>query len=255
MMTHHMLSPHPWRHGRQRGLGLLDTLVGLVIGLLAVGATLQALHSMQRSQQDMGAQQQLEDDARQLLQSLSQQLAMTGSASWHTEANGNLSLHRAAEPAISIETDPRGQTIITTRYAIAPTAGRAGCLSLSADTLGGTASNRYYLGSDRVLRCSANGYVQPLANEVRQWRWWLALPEGGRLRWHAASSTLSPQAVARTQALRVCVHLQGARSTAASASPTHTGATRGCDGRNWPDNGRHQTVQTRTIWLSALAAP
>lgn len=255
MMTQLTLGPTPGQFGRQNGLGLLDTLVGLVIGLLAVGATLQALHSMQRSQQDMGAQQQLDDDARQLLQSLSQQLAMTGSASWRAEANGNLSLHSAAEPAISIETDQRGQTIITTRYAIAPTAGRAGCLSLSADTLGDTASNRYYLGSDRVLRCSANGYVQPLANEVRQWRWWLALPEDGGLRWHAASSTLAPQATARTQALRVCVHLQGARSKAASANPTHTGATLGCDGRNWPDNGRLQAVHTRTIWLSALAAP
>ena len=227
----------PQRIRPQRGFGLLETLVGMSMGLLAVATVAQLLQAAQVSQAQLLAQMELDADGRQQLAAMAQQLLQAGSASLTPNTDGSVTLHWPDGRALSTATDASGEPELEIRYAIDTQSAHAGCLWLSREAMGDTSINRYTRGADASLRCRANGYTQPLINQVRQWRLDFAVPRNGGIQWTSDSA-------AQARAVRVCLHLEG------RASPDVPPTVRGCDGRDLPTNGRQQSIQSRTIWLA-----
>lgn len=227
---------------QQRGFSLIEVLVGLVIGLLAVAATVQSLHTLQLSQSEQAKAMQLDADARQILQAVAQQLQMAGKHALRASPQGTVRLQGFSGGALGIS----GEQDLLVRYAVSADASHTGCLWHTPTSVGDVSENTYSLGSDQTLRCNSNGNTQPLIDGVRQWRLQLAVASASGLRWLSPTETQTQGLLSRVAGAQICIHLEGDASTAAPATVTS------CDGSIESGRGRLQVVRKLTVWMSAL---
>jgi hypothetical protein len=225
----------------QHGVSLIEVLLGLVMGLLAMGGALRIWHSLAQAQAEQRQRLVLDGQMRQLLDGMRLQFNMAGSAA----LSGAPEAPRIAVPdlaAVYAEGD-RDAPELGLRYVPPWGASNAGCLWRRQEALAGLNDNLYGLSRDgQTLRCHANGLTQPLIDGLRQVQWDVAVVDAQRLRWQAADD-LPPEDWPRVRAVRLCIHVQGGPQTAAP------GPWRSCDGATLPSQGRFQTVHRRTMAL------
>lgn len=222
---------------KQRGVGLIEVLIGMVMGLLAIGGALRVWQGLAQAQAEQRQRMVLDAQVRQLLDSMRLQFNMAGSAALVGPAQAP---RVAVPPSAALYFDPAAEGL-GLRYVPPWGASHAGCLWRRRDALAGLNDNLYAL-KGQTLRCRANGLTQPLIDGLRQLQWEVATVSEQRLRWRAAAE-LSSDDWRRARAVRLCIHVQGGAQTAAP------GPTRSCDGAWLPSDGRFQSLHRRTMGL------
>lgn len=225
----------------QGGFGLVELLVGMIIGLLAVAASVQAWSALSVSQSELSRQIELHTQVRQLVSTMATQFQM-GASLGLRNTSGSVTLTGISGNALQVDA-----TSVAVQYAIPLGADNIGCLWRASSGLNGVSHNRYaFDATEATLRCQANQTLtQPLIDGLRQIQWQLAIASSAGVRWKSVA-LVEDADLARAVAVRVCVHVQG------GASPLAPATVISCDGSTAASNGLQQIVHSRTMALTAL---
>jgi type IV pilus assembly protein PilW len=224
--------PRGGRH--QHGITLIEVLVGLVIGLIAVASAVQALSTLQVAQSETTLRLRLQADARQVLNNIAQEIRLAGAAHLTSSASGEARLTDAPYPFIHAATQ-NGQATLSLSYANPSATSNAGCLWRRTSGLGSSVSSLYSV-SEQTLRCNGNGLTQPLIDNVAEFTTRLATQSGLGLQWQNADQAN----LNRVVGIAVCLHVfSDPVNTAAPSTQT------GCDGGPVPADGRLHWVEWR----------
>lgn len=226
----------PWL---QSGMTLLEVMVGLVIGLLAMASAVQTLNALQMAQAESSQRLSLQADARNTLNNIAREIHMAGSAAW--AGRETLDLTSPNAPAITIA-QAHGQATLSARYATPQSASHVGCLWRATAGLGPQVISTYTV-RDNTLRCSVNtGTAQPLMDRVAEFSLAFAVQDANGLRWHSGATT----GVQEVRGVALCLHVFSAPVPSAALT-----ADSGCDHQPIAADGRLHWVERRVISLQS----
>jgi type IV pilus assembly protein PilW len=252
---------------RQSGMGLIELMVGLVVGLLVVIAATGSLVTTRTASRVMGDSTRLQQDAATAFRVIGQTARQAGArrlvdlpggaVSFNPQYQGIQVNPNTALP-ISIKgtdgarngpdtlTIDRDHTLASNITAVATSFDSADCLGDSV-TPGQSVSNTFLVDGG-LLKCDGSGKTKGtygLVAGVEDFQVWYGLRESDGLRYTTASALAqrSPAPWDQVEALRICLRLAGELNNQPSAP------TKGCQDEAIPDDGRLRRVFFRVFTL------
>jgi type IV pilus assembly protein PilW len=251
--------PHkPMARSRRllRGLGLLELLVGMAIGLLICLAAMGGLVSTQGAYKTLSDSARLQQDASTLMRVLGHQLRQAGAQGLQAAPGGNVVLALAWTPASSsvpaivtgTEGGAMGRDTLSVTHRIDPNLDDRDCL-------GQTPAGHYnkstfrWLGNElQCMGSASKPSYQGLASGVEDFQVWYGVREGTGLQYRTADA-VGPQDL--LESLMVCLRLVGEHR----GNPLPSTAPAGCrEGEVLPLDGRLRRV-FRQVFFLRNAAP
>lgn len=225
----------------QSGVTLTEVLVGLVIGLVAVAVAVQTLATLQVTQSETSQRLALQSSVRYVLSNIAREIRHAGSAQLSDSTDHSVVLTPFSPPAVRI--DP-STSELTLQYATPFASDNVGCLWRQSTTLGPSVTSHYAL-KGRSLRCTNNGFTQPLIDGVLEFVTMLAIKTPSGLRWITSNPDPSVQALG----LVVCLHVLG------PPMQTPQAPVNDCTGQVVVADGRLHVVEHQTTALNIGAWP
>lgn len=252
---------------RQSGVSLIELMIGMVVGLMVVIASMGSLVYTRTASRVMGDSTRLQQDAATAFRIIGQVARQAGARRLMDTPGGTVSFNpkykgiqvnaNTFRPAAVRGTDGAFNGPDTLEIdrdnTLAPEANKSPMDIDSVDCLGEPIERAYSVSSKfsvdaGQLKCDGSGNSNgafSLMSGVEDFQVWYGLREGPGLRYTTATALnqLSPAPWDQVEALRVCLRLAGELTNEAGTT------TVGCQGESIPNDGRIRRVFSRVFKL------
>ena len=249
-----MYSLEPQSHGpggprRQRGVSLIELLVGLTVGLLVIAAALGTLALSRGASAAVSEISQLQQQGAYALRIIGMQLREAGSLEPHrrdadglyefptppADATGTSAIEAAVRG-----TDGRGaasdSVSVFTPYADSAAEHLRDCLGNRLRSTGAIDTTFAADGAGQ-LTCASQGRKDAVISHVADFQLSYRVRTGSGLQILNATEVEASRLWAAVEAIEVCLDLQGSETIAGAAAPYQD-----CNGTDRPRNGRTHLV-------------
>ena len=254
---------------RQRGVSLIELMVGITIGLLVSIAAVGTLVYNRVANTTVSDSVRLQQDAATLMRVIGRQLKQAGAVpvvqqaatggkfTYYSQYTGATS--GAAIP-VSVNGTNGTRDTLTVSYAVSPNNGAASVSNCFGQTPDATATNitsTFRATAAGAFQCqtpitgTAAAQTQPFLDNVEDLQFWYAVRVAGvtpsQLQYRTADAVTDWTAV---EAVQVCVRMAGTTTN----NPTTGAASVGCNNENVADDGRIRRVFRQVFSLRNLQA-
>lgn len=210
------------RHSRQRGVGLVELLVGMTVGLLVIAAAIGALVVFRGTSSSISDISQLQQQGSFALRVIGVQLRQTGSLEPSLDAQTRLFAFGAALPKYGAtnaavngsdgaSSDPDTLSVATMASQGLPTTQRRDCLG--RPIAAGVKMQARFRVDGNELKCDAIGASQALIENVADFQVLYRIATGTGTRIMGATSVQAAGLWGSVTAIEVCLDLKGDEPT------------------------------------------